>query len=220
MKVVVGLGNPGREYARTRHNLGWLALDALAARIGSGAFRREKSVEAAEAFCGGEKVYLLKPQTYMNLSGQALASWLGAFREIREALREKPDEAKPAAGISKADGEDDRECAWPGLLVLADDVNLELGRMRFRPTGSAGGHNGLADIEKALGGRGYPRLRLGIGAPPPPMDRVDYVLGRFGKEESPLVEAVSSKAGEAVEDWLRRGMAEARAKYNGLAVTA
>lgn len=227
MKVIVGLGNPGAEYGMTRHNIGWMVLDALAERLMATKFRRERSVEAAEATAGSEKVYLLKPQTYMNLSGQALASWLGWMGEIRESLREKPEqlekrENSPAGekvpNPSRQDRADDAECVWPGLLVVADDVNLPLGRMRFRPTGSAGGHNGLSDIEKALGGRGYPRLRIGVGAPPGQMDRADYVLARFNSTERPVVEKVAGVAAKAAEDWIRSGMNAARNTYNGMTI--
>jgi PTH1 family peptidyl-tRNA hydrolase len=222
MKVVVGLGNPGGEYEKTRHNIGWLALDVLAANLSAARFRRERSVDVAEAGLGGEKVYLLKPQTYMNRSGQALASWLGWMTEIRDALRERepadagalPDSPAP----SRQDKADDAECKWPGILVLADDVNLPVGKLRFRPTGSAGGHNGLSDIEKALGGRGYPRLRLGVGAPPERMDRADYVLGRFAREEAPVVEKVADVAARAAEDWIRHGMNLVRNRYNGMTI--
>lgn len=227
MKVIVGLGNPGAEYGMTRHNIGWMVLDALAERLMATKFRRERSVEAAEATAGSEKVYLLKPQTYMNLSGQALASWLGWMGEIRESLREKPEqpekrENSPAGekvpNPSRQDRADDAECVWPGLLVVADDVNLPLGRMRFRPTGSAGGHNGLSDIEKALGGRGYPRLRIGVGAPPGRMDRADYVLARFNSTERPVVEKVADVAAKAAEDWIRQGMNAVRNTYNGMTI--
>lgn len=210
MKVVVGLGNPGREYQRTRHNVGWLALDALAERLSAGRFRSERSVEVAEAMAEGGKVYLLKPQTYMNRSGQALASWLGTFREVREAVREADGERSRAKGKA---GEE--ACLWPGLLVVSDDVNLPLGKLRFRPSGSAGGHNGLKDIEKALGGRGYPRLRLGVGEDER-MDRIDYVLGRFSTEEAPWVEKMIATAAVAVTDWMSGGLEAAREKYNGL----
>ncbi len=225
MKVIVGLGNPGAEYAGTRHNVGWMVADALAPRLDAGRFRRERSVEVAEGRAGAEKVYLLKPQSYMNLSGQALAGWLGTFREIREALREKPEgpekPEKPEPGLpgpTKEDRADDAECAWPGLLVVTDDVNLPLGRLRLRPAGSAGGHNGLKDIEKALGGRGYPRLRIGVGEPPGRMDRVDYVLGKFPSADRELVEAVLDRAARAAEDWMALGMDRARGKYNGMLI--
>jgi PTH1 family peptidyl-tRNA hydrolase len=218
VKVVAGLGNPGGEYDRTRHNIGWMALDSLAELLGATRFRRERSVEAAEATLDGEKVYLLKPRTYMNLSGQALASWLGWMNEVRLALGKREDPPAPD-GVpppSRQDKAEDAECAWPGLLVVADDVNLPLGRMRFRPSGSAGGHNGLTDIEKALGGRGYPRLRLGIGAPPGRMDRADYVLSRFNSDEMPVARKVSETAAGAVRDWLRCDFNTVRSRYNGL----
>lgn len=221
MKVIVGLGNPGPEYAKTRHNIGWMALDRLAEKLSATRFRRERSVEAAEANLNGEMIYLLKPQTYMNLSGQALASWLGWMSEIREAVRAKAKPVEPlpeGPNPSRQDKADDAECKWPGLLVLTDDVNLPVGKMRFRPTGSAGGHNGLTDIEKALGGRGYPRLRLGVGAPPGRMDRADYVLGRFASEEWPVVEEVVETAAQAVRDWLRYDLSTVRGKYNGLVI--
>lgn len=219
MKVVVGLGNPGGEYAATRHNIGWLALDALSERLAATRFRRERSVEVAEARTGVGKIYLLKPQTYMNRSGQALASWLGWFGEVREAIQDAGGETgrnTNAPSLSRQDRADDAECNWPGLLVLTDDVHLPLGRMRFRPTGSAGGHNGLSDIEKALGGRGYPRLRLGVSSPPERMDRVDYVLGRFSADEAPILRKVVEVAAEAVDDWMRLGMDDVRSRYNGL----
>lgn len=217
MRLVVGLGNPGGEYERTRHNLGWLAVDELASRLGATRFRKEGPVECAEAFVGDEKAYLLKPQTYMNRSGQALASWLGRFKEVLDEVRE----AVPAASaepvkMTKQEAEEARACVWPRLLVVADDVNLLLGRMRFRPSGSAGGHNGLKDIQKALGGMGYPRLRLGVGSPPERMDRVDYVLSRFSAEEGPLVRKVAETAAAAIWDWMTAGMDKVREKYNGL----
>lgn len=220
MRVVVGLGNPGGEYAKTRHNIGWMALDRLAERLSATRFRREKSMEVAEAAAGGGRMYLLKPQTYMNRSGQALASWLGWFGEVREALRAPEDRERhpDAPPPGRQDRADDAECLWPGLLIVADDVNLPLGRMRFRPAGSAGGHNGLSDIEKALGGRGYPRLRLGVGAPPERMDRADYVLGRFGPGESPVADKVAEVAAGAVDDWARGGMSLVRDRYNGMVV--
>lgn len=221
MKVVVGLGNPGPEYAKTRHNIGWMALDKLAEKLSATRFRRERSVEAAEATVSGEMIYLLKPQTYMNLSGQALASWLGWMSEIREAVREKAEPLSPppeSPDPSRQDKADDAQCAWPGLLVISDDVHLSLGRMRFRPSGSAGGHNGLTDIQKALGGNGYPRLRLGVGAPPGRMDRADYVLGRFAADEKPVVEKVAEVAADAVADWIRYDVNTVRARYNGLVI--
>ncbi|MDR3077527.1 MAG: aminoacyl-tRNA hydrolase, partial [Planctomycetota bacterium] len=156
-------------------------------------------------------------------SGQALASWLGSFREVRDEIRrqpgksgEKPREAKGRPAEREGGEEEDaEECAWPGFLALADDVNLQLGRLRLRPSGSAGGHNGLKDIEKALGGRDYPRLRLGVGAPPEKMDRVDYVLGRFSPAEMSLAETSARTAAVAVADWISLGMDAARDRHTG-----
>ena len=217
MRLVVGLGNPGGEYDRTRHNMGWITLDALAPLIGATRFRREGSVEASEAQFANEKIYLLKPQTYMNRSGQALASWLGRFKEVLEALGEESD--LPSSGEatpSREEAADDKACVWPRILVVADDVNLQLGRMRLRPSGSAGGHNGLKDIEKALGGNGYPRLRIGVGGPPERMDRADYVLSRFSQSEMPVVEKVAATAANAVCEWMTAGLNATRNKYNGM----
>lgn len=219
MRVVVGLGNPGGEYERTRHNIGWMALDALAESLSATRFRHEGAVDVAEATLDGEKVYLIKPQTYMNRSGQALASWLGRFKEIREALRERPEKPAPATDLpppSREEKADDDKCEWPGLVVVTDDVNLPVGKMRFRPSGSAGGHNGLTDIQKALGGQGYPRLRLGVGQPLERMDRADYVLGRFPQAELPVVEKVRDTAAAALRDWMRHGVDAVRGKYNGM----
>ncbi len=218
MKVLVGLGNPGKEYAKTRHNVGWLLLDELVPRLGGGRFRAERSVEVAEAFHRGEKLYLIKPQTFMNRSGQALAMWLGQFKEIRDAIRDEDaaSTSRSAPAQNGRGGDNDEPCLWPGLMVISDDVHLPVGRLRIRPGGSAGGHNGLKDLEKALGGRGYPRLRLGVGAPPEHMDRADYVLGRFAVAEMPLVEIMIANGIRAVETWLEDGIAAARNKVNGL----
>ncbi len=221
MKVIVGLGNPGKEYEYTRHNIGWLALDEFAREQSAGRFQPEKTCLVAECRVGEEKVYLVKPMTYMNRSGQALSSWLAWMGEVRDAVREEvtaPERDPDTRGVhpSKQDKADDAECAWPGLVVVSDDVNLPLGRMRFRPAGSAGGHNGLTDVSKALGGHGYPRLRLGINPPPERMDRADYVTSRFAKSEAPVVERVTSAAARALRDWLRYGVDAVRNRYNGL----
>ncbi|MDR1533825.1 MAG: aminoacyl-tRNA hydrolase [Planctomycetota bacterium] len=205
MKVVVGLGNPGGEYEWSRHNAGWLALAAVARRFAAGRFFREGTVEAAECLRSGEKIYLLKPMGYMNRSGQSLAAWLEYYREIREEIR------------SGAGGPPDRgiDCDWPGLLVLADDVNLPLGRLRLRPAGSSGGHNGLRDLEKALGGPGYPRLRLGVGAAPRRLELADHVLGRFSREEEPAILRAAETSAEAVACWTDSGLEAARNRFNG-----
>lgn len=216
MRLVVGLGNPGGEYECTRHNMGWLTVDRAAGLLGAGKFRREGPVDAAEAFFASEKLYLLKPNTYMNRSGQALAAWLGRFREALEAIREEPPAAAPERALSKNEEADARACVWPRLLVVADDVHLGLGRLRFRPSGSAGGHNGLKDVEKALGGMGYPRLRLGVGAPPERMDRADYVLSAFSSAERRVAGEVAAAAAGAILYWMEAGLDRARERYNGM----
>lgn len=207
MKIIVGLGNPGGEYERTRHNVGWMVVDRLAARWSAGRLRAEGPVMTAEAFWEGEKIYLIKPQTFMNCSGQALAGWLGRFRELRDAVRAPEAKPVPNGGADP--------CVWPGLLVVSDEVHLPLGRIRIRPSGSAGGHNGLKDVEKALGGRGYPRLRLGVGEPPERMDRMHWVLGRFGPAEAEALEAMLIAAVGAAECWAVRGLEAAREAFNG-----
>src|SRR5687768_3121311 len=164
MKLVVGLGNPGPEYVGTRHNIGFDVLDQVAVRLGWIAkpddFNRlAKSKFGALTFDGvvnrasgeSEKVVLLKPLTYMNLSGQSVQA---------------------AANFFQIDPTTD-------LLIVLDDVALPCGRLRLRPSGSSGGHNGLKDIERALGTDAYPRLRIGIDPPPARVPQRDYVLGRF-----------------------------------------
>lgn len=227
MRAIIGLGNPGKEYDRTRHNVGWMLLDRLAVRLAGDRFRAERTVQVSEARHHGEKIYLIKPQTYMNLSGQALAAWFGRFKDVREELRAGPSVPVPAAPTppgrggggggngGNSNGDAGGPCLWPGLLVVSDDVNLPLGRLRLRPSGSAGGHNGLKDIEKALGGQGYPRLRLGVGAPPEQTDRKDFVLDRFAGADLPVVEAMLKTAEDATLAWLEEGLEAARNRYNG-----
>lgn len=201
--MIVGLGNPGSEYARTRHNAGFMALDRLKNRYASGAVARSRfgglAVEAvlppSEPGRGDgpgaeEKCLLLKPLTYMNLSGQS----------VGEAVR-----------FYKLDPEQD-------VLVLVDDVALGLGKVRVRAMGSAGGHNGLADIERVLGTRRYARCRIGIDAPPPGGIRQrDYVLGRFTDEQMAELERAGGgldRACEASRAWATRGVMCAMDRFN------
>ena len=137
MKIVVGLGNPGREYASTRHNLGFMIVDELARRAGAAGSRKRFRSEIAEGFLAGEKLVLAKPQTYMNLSGHAVREIVGWYHASRD-----------------------------DLLVILDDLDLPFGTLRLRADGSAGGHNGLASIVEQLGSRAVPRLRAGIGRGP------------------------------------------------------
>jgi len=240
MRLIVALGNPGAEYARSRHNAGWRALDIVAA--GWGPFASEGPVTVARGKIAGGDVWVVKPQAYMNRSGMAFVEWLDDRPEVEDAVSRliesaggysppvegwtpKGDGVVPPpplrdedANASLAEDEEDMppEKEWPGILVVTDDVNLPLGRMRFRPGGSDGGHNGLADIAAALGSEAYPRLRIGVGAVPAGMDLKDWVLGPFGADETELAERVWKTAAEAARAWASEGFERARDRYNGL----
>ncbi|HKA60015.1 MAG TPA: aminoacyl-tRNA hydrolase [Gemmatimonadales bacterium] len=176
MRAVVGLGNPGPEYAATRHNAGFLLADALAAHWQLPPFRRAERARATEGMVAGAAVRILKPTTFMNRSGAALAS-----------LRADPT-FTPARD----------------LLILVDDFQIPLGTFRFRPEGSAGGHNGLKSIESALQSQQYARLRIGVGPLPEGIgDWADYVLNNFEPEEREQVESLMPQMIEAVEKWLK-----------------
>ncbi len=185
-KVIVGLGNPGREYDNTRHNAGWWLLDVLAQRWGVPKFRAEKNQAIATTRVEPFQVRLIKPLTYMNRSGSVLV----------------PLKRMGALDLTK------------DLLVLVDDVALEPGRVRFRPSGSAGGHNGLKSIEQALGTKDYPRLRIGVGAKPPGADLADWVLSPMPRGDRKLVDERLPELAEAVETWMRDGVEAAMDRYN------
>jgi len=176
MKIVVGLGNPGRQYAGTRHNVGFDVIDYLAAAPSVGGARSAFQADVFEATEGGEKLLLLKPQTFMNLSGRAVRAALDFYK------------------LTAAD-----------LLVVCDDYNLPLGKLRVRAKGSHGGQNGLRDIQQQLGGDEYPRLRMGVGQPSPG-EAVDFVLSRFKPAERPAIDAAVAQAAAAVLVWVRRGL--------------
>lgn len=183
----MGLGNPGPEYADTRHNAGFRLADHLADRWKLGAFRRGERARQASGVVAGREVTLLKPQTYMNRSGAALAP-----------LRALP-------GFDPAQH----------LLVLVDDVALPPGRFRLRGAGTAGGHNGLKSIEGALQRQDYARLRIGVGAKPPEIeDLADWVLSDFDREERDVLEALLDPMAEAVECWLEEGIELAMTQFN------
>lgn len=188
MRCIVGIGNPGREYEGTRHNCGFLVVDELVRRHAPGAWRDKWGALVCEwplpVALGGGKALLLKPQGFVNCSGAVVQAVL-AFHQL------------PV-------GE---------LLVVVDDLNLPLGHLRLRPDGSAGGHNGLRDIEARIG-PAYPRLRLGIGHPAAGADQVAYVLGRFPATELAEVQALVAKAADCVEVWLREGLTAA-SRFNG-----
>jgi len=158
-KMIVGLGNPGKEYENTRHNIGFAVVDAFAKRHGIAVTRRDHQALVGDGIVSGARVFLMKPQTFMNLSGQSVAAF----------LRMRP--------LDPAD-----------ILVVTDDIALPLGRLRLRAEGSAGGHNGLKSLIAHLHGQAFPRLRFGVGAPPGGAAQIDYVLGRFGRSEQAEVE--------------------------------
>ncbi len=186
MKAIVGLGNPGLQYKRTRHNAGFMVIDELVRRYASSEVSKSKFHGAIyETTIAGERVMLVKPMTFMNRSGQSIG-------EIVRFYQMEPAE---------------------DLLVIVDDVSLPIGDLRLRTSGSSGTHNGLADIERVLGTRDYPRLRIGIGDPGR-IPRVDFVLSRFNEEEMSVMESAVSKAADACECQLRSGTTEAMNKFN------
>jgi PTH1 family peptidyl-tRNA hydrolase len=183
MKVIVGLGNPGKRYDGTRHNVGFAVVDILARSSGAPTPSRRFQSEITESFEDGEKVLLVKPETFMNLSGLAV-------RQVTDFYQVPLEE----------------------LLVICDDVNLPLGKLRFRSRGTHGGHNGLRDIQNHLGTTEYSRLRIGVDAPGE--DMVDHVLGRFRPGEKKVMEDAVILAVQAVGVWLRQGIQAAMNQYN------
>lgn len=186
MKVVLGIGNPGREYENTRHNTGWRVVDMVAARAGLEHWRRRFSGLAGELTLRGEKVLLLKPETFVNLSGES----------AREAL------AYTGAGPEQ-------------LLVVADDVNLPLGVLRCRRGGSSGGHKGLESIISCLGTDAFARLRVGVGRPEGSKDLVSHVLGDFSEEEKAIARRTEERAADAVLEWINSGIEACMNRFNG-----
>lgn len=185
MRLIVGLGNPGPEYVATRHNAGFMVVDRLARRHAAGADRAMFHGLVMDGQVAGARCLLLKPMTYMNRSGQSVGEAVGFYK------------LDPAADV----------------LVVVDDVALPAGRIRLRAGGSAGGHNGLTDIERALGTREYPRLRIGIDSPGRVPQR-DYVLGRFSPDQVKLLEPALDAACDAIECWITDGIDKAMTRYN------
>jgi PTH1 family peptidyl-tRNA hydrolase len=190
LKVIVGLGNPGRQYENTRHNVGWWVVDHLADVWRFDDWRKDGQARVAQGTVLGRRVRLVKPQTYMNLSGGVL---------VQYARRPEWDPRQD-------------------LLVVVDDFALPLAKYRLRAQGSAGGHNGLKSIEKQLGHQQYNRLRIGI-APADPRrqmgDAADFVLGPFGKGERDEILALLPRLQDAVELWLEHGIDRAMREHNG-----
>jgi PTH1 family peptidyl-tRNA hydrolase len=183
--LIVGLGNPGREYRVSRHNAGFLVVDRLAHEMGQAFTRRQADALYVTGRLEDRPVVLAKPQRYMNLSGGPVAS-LVRFHEI-------PPER---------------------LLIVFDELDLPLGTLRLRPEGGTSGHRGMASIVEALGTQAFPRLRFGIGRPPGQRQAVNYVLQTFSRDEEELAEATLERAAEAVKTFLREGIVAAMNRYN------
>jgi PTH1 family peptidyl-tRNA hydrolase len=190
LKVIVGLGNPGREYAATRHNVGWWLIDHLADVWHFDAWKKDGESRVASGTVGGVKVRLVKPQTYMNLSGQALKNYV----------------RRPFWSAAK------------DLLIVVDEVQLPVGRFRIRARGSAGGHNGLKSVEQAIGSQEYARLRIGVGPSEERKgiytDLADFVLAPFARDERDDVLSLLPPLTAAVETWLNDGVEKAMNLHN------
>lgn len=185
MFLIVGLGNPGREYDHTRHNVGFDVIDLLSAKYNIEINRRKFKGVYGDGKIKGERVILLKPTTYMNLSGESLREVIDFYKIPNE-----------------------------NVLVIYDDISLEVGRLRIREKGSAGGHNGIKSIISHLGSDVFPRIKLGVGQPSKG-DLADFVLGKFSSEEREKVKKVFEAAANAVEVVIEEGTVEAMNKYNG-----
>ena len=184
--LIVGLGNPGREYENTRHNVGFLVIDELADRTNTPVSRLKYRALTGTATIGGQKVLFMKPTTYMNLSGQSVS-------EASKFFKLPPEK----------------------ILIIVDDVDLPVGKLRLRRKGSAGGHNGLKSLIACLGTDEFPRVKLGVGQKPhPDYDMADWVLGKFTSGDAPLIRDAVSAAADAVELILKTDMDKAMSRYN------
>lgn len=184
MKIVVGLGNPGSEYSGTRHNVGFMAIDELARRLGISSWKKRNQALVAE-YRGAEPVVLVKPQTYMNLSGIAVGELARWYK------------------VPPAD-----------VIVIFDDMDLPVGRLRLRTKGGSGGHRGIESLLNHLPNDGFGRVRIGIDRPPTSWQVADYVLSSFTPEEQPLLNEAIVRAAEATEYIVKQGMTKAMNVYN------
>lgn len=184
--LIIGLGNPGREYKDTRHNFGFMLIDLLADRIGARGMKVQSKAIVISATYEEHRLILAKPQTYMNLSGQSVQGLLHFYKIPHN-----------------------------NLLIAHDDLDLPYGTIRIRPTGGPGGQRGMANTIELLGTKDFPRLRLGIGRPPGRMDAKDYVLQNFSKDELKLLPELLSRASDAALEFVRNGLNAAMNKFNG-----
>ena len=186
MYIIAGLGNPGKEYENTRHNIGYMTIDYFAEKYGISFTDRKFHALMGKGVVEGQKVILIKPLTYMNLSGEAV-------REACDYFKIDPEEE---------------------LIVLYDDISLPVGQLRIRPKGSAGGHNGIKNIIAHLGTEIFKRIKIGVGEKPNRMDLADYVLGHFAKEEMELEKEACKKASEAILLMMEDKTEEAMNRFN------
>lgn len=191
MNLIVGLGNPGRRYRGTRHNVGWEVIDRLARRHGITVDKDTGWATVGRGAIGPHRVVLARPHTYVNVTGAAV-------QDLRRRHRLKPE----------------------AIIVIVDDLDLPLGRIRLRAKGSAGGHNGLKSIIEALGSDQFPRLRVGIGRPPVGVDPAEFVLTRFTPEELRQIERALEWAAEAIEIAVAEGVHVAMNRFNAKTTTA
>ncbi|WP_338450467.1 aminoacyl-tRNA hydrolase [Niallia oryzisoli] len=185
MKLIVGLGNPGKEYDKTRHNIGFEVIDALAERLHISLEQAKFKGIYGSKLVDGEKVYLLKPLTYMNLSGESIRAIMDYFQIETE-----------------------------DLLVIYDDMDLPVGKIRLRQKGSAGGHNGIKSTIAHIGTQEFNRIRIGINRPSNGMSITDYVLGRFTKEEQELIKGAVEQSADACEEWIKKPFLQVMNTYN------
>ena len=185
MKAIIGLGNPGMKYAGTRHNIGFDAVTAIADKYNLSINNKKFKGVYADGHIAGEKVLLVQPQTFMNLSGECV-------REVADFYKLNPDE----------------------IIIICDDINLDVGRLRIRKKGSAGGHNGLKNIIAHLGTEEFPRIRVGVGEKTEGWDLADYVLARFDKDSEPVIREALANVVGAVETWISEGIDAAMNRFN------
>jgi len=185
MKVIVGLGNPDRKYHGTRHNIGFQAIDYLADKYRISVDTKKQKGLIGKGMIDGQKVLMVKPQTYMNLSGECL-------RQIMDFYKLEPED----------------------FIIIYDDINLDVGQLRIRKKGSAGGHNGIKSIISHLGSQDFPRIRIGVGEKPKEYDLVDYVLGHFSKEELKIYDEIMPNVAGAVELMVWDDIDQAMNQYN------
>ena len=185
MYIIVGLGNPTKEYDKTRHNVGFSVIDVLADRIGIDVSEKKHRALCGKGMLEGQKVILAKPQTFMNLSGESV-------RAMVDFYKVSPYE----------------------VIIVYDDISLEPGQLRIRTKGSAGGHNGIKNIIAHLGTQEFPRIKVGVGEKPKYMDLADYVLSRFSKGEQELMDDAFREAADAVAMMISEGMDAAMNHFN------